>query len=70
MGAIVAVFVLAVFYEGLKTLRELLLFWDLSRFKPKKTAGKDGLVGKCSSISNGYEPVVNSDDDHIPATSK
>ena len=59
---------MAVFYEGLKTFRELLLYWDLSRFKPKKT--------HCSAATEmhtkgDYKPVINDDlNDELPTTSK
>ena len=29
----IAVFLMAVFYEGLKTLREVLLYWDMKQSK-------------------------------------
>lgn len=50
-------FLLAVFYEGLKTLRELLLYWDLSRFKPKKKTCSASEVLQ----TKGYRPVADSD---------
>ncbi len=40
VGAIIVVFVMAILYEGLKTLREYLLFLDVKRTrKPSKAAG-------------------------------
>ena len=59
VGAIIAVFLMAIFYEGLKTLRELLLYWDLSRFKPK--------TSRCSAAeavqTTGYKQVTAASDD-------
>ena len=66
VGAIVAVFFMAVFYEGLKTLRELLLYWDLGRFKGKKA--KNGLLTGGQCVAGEYDPVptLNSDEDQPP----
>ena len=68
VGAVIAVFLLAVFYEGLKTSRELLLFWDLKRTAPQRRGEKDknteqskGDEAMQNSSVNGdeYQPIVN-----------
>ena len=63
VGAIFAVFFMAMFYEGLKTLREVLLYWDLGRFKGKKA--KNGLLAgsQCGAAEYDPVPVLNSDED-------
>ena len=33
VGAIIAVILIAIAYEGLKTLRDVLLYWDMKRTK-------------------------------------
>ena len=64
VGAIIAVFLLGVFYEGLKTSRELLLFWDLKRTTPQRSGAKDKqLKGyealQTCSVNDESQPVVN-----------
>lgn len=59
MGAVIAVFILAIFYEGLKTLRELLLYWDLKRDNDKKSCKR--LSKDITSISS-YEAVPSPDE--------
>ena len=41
IGAMVAVFLMALCYEGLKTFREWLIFYDLKRSKKKTDSKKD-----------------------------
>ncbi len=43
VGAIIAVFVMAIAYEGLKTLREYLLFLDMKRSRQPDQNGHNSL---------------------------
>ena len=48
MGAIVVSFILAILYEGLKTLREWLLYLDLKRSKKQDKVSENDLSSRSS----------------------
>ena len=48
MGAIVVSFILAILYEGLKTLREWLLYLDLKRSKKQDKVSENDLGSRSS----------------------
>lgn len=60
VGAIVAVFLLALLYEGLKTLREYLIFWDYKHWHKhtKKSPANLTQSDKSSLIVNEDRPPI------------
>lgn len=64
VGAIVAVFILAILYEGLKTLREYLVFMDWKHSKPRRE------VNSPQSSDSGDEDVGSTNEQSFIFTRK
>ena len=59
VGAIIAVLLIAIAYEGLKTLRDVLLYWDMKRSN-----------SSARESTNSYESLEENNNSNTTCTSR
>ncbi len=58
VGAVVVWFILAILYEGLKTLREYLIYLDMKHWKKHNRGRGSGRSCRSTSIVNSYDKTA------------